>query len=85
VAGTRDLAYAEDTTVPKTVPKNPHGFLNNPTSLVPLVALVSRDAQHQMGKFFASNGKEIVAPPQRPDLFEVPIAQPLPENLNFIP
>jgi dienelactone hydrolase len=76
-----DLAYAEDT----TVPKNPHGFLNNPTSPVQVVAAVSQGAQHQMGEFFASNGKEIVAPPQRPDLFEVPIAQPLPENLNFIP
>lgn len=75
-----DLAFAEDS----RVPKNPHGFLNNPTSPVPLVAAVSRGAQQQTGTFFASNGRNIVTPePAR--LFEVPIARPLPEILSFIP
>ena len=75
-----DLAFAEDS----RVPKNPHGFLNNPTSPIPLVAAVSRGAQQQMGTFFASNGKKIITPePAR--LFEVPIAPPLPEVLSFIP
>jgi hypothetical protein len=75
-----DLAVAEDS----RVPKNPHGFLNNPTSPVPLVAAVSRGAQNQMGAFFKSNGTVIVTPePAR--LFEVPIRTPLPEALSFIP
>jgi hypothetical protein len=75
-----DLAFAEDS----RVPKNPHGFLTNPTSPIPLVAAVSRGAQQQMGTFFASNGKKIITPePAR--LFEVPIAPPLPEVLGFIP
>jgi hypothetical protein len=82
-----DLAFAKD----NSIPKNPHGFLNNPTSLG-LAGAVSRGAQQQMGTFFASNGKEIVTPEDPKDppvslvgLFEVPIAQPLPEDLNFIP
>jgi len=85
-----DLAFEKD----NSIPKNPHGFLNNPTSLQ-LAGAVSRGAQQQMGTFFASNGKEIITPedpkvPKDPTdplagLFEVPIAQPLPENLNFIP
>jgi hypothetical protein len=49
-----------------------------------LVAAVSRGAQQQMGRFFASNGQKIVTP-EPAGLFEVPIAQPLPEVLNFIP
>ena len=84
-----DLAFEKD----KSIPKNPHGFLNNPTSLQ-LAGAVSRGAQQQMGTFFASRGEEIITPedpkdPKEPDpldgLFEVPIAQPLPENLSFIP
>ena len=75
-----DLAFAEDS----RVPRNPHGFLNNPTSPIPLVSAVSRGAQHQMGAFFASDGADILHPdPAR--LFEMPIASPLPEALNFIP
>ena len=75
-----DLAFAEDT----RVPKNPHGFLNNPTSPIPLVSAVSRGAQHQMTAFLASNGNNILHPePTR--LFEVPISTPLPETLSFIP
>jgi hypothetical protein len=49
-----------------------------------VVAEVSRGAQQQMGTFFASNGQKIVTP-EPAHLFEVPIAQPLPEVLNFIP
>jgi Alpha/beta hydrolase family len=78
-----DLAVREDSSIPKG-PTYPHGFLNNPTSPIPLVAAVSRGAQQQMATFFASKGQEIVTPePAR--LFEVPIARPLPEVLSFIP
>ena len=86
----RTTFYRNDLAGP-TVPKNPHGFLNNPTG-PGLVGAVSRGAQQQMGTFFASNGEEIVTPEDSKDppvlltgLFEVPIAQPLPEGLNFIP
>jgi hypothetical protein len=75
-----DLAFAEDS----RVPKNPHGFLNQPTSPIPLVAAVSRGAQQQRGTFLASNGQEIVTPVPA-HLFEMPIGQPLPEVLSFIP
>ena len=52
-----------------------------------LAGAVSLEAQQQMGTFFASNGTEIVAPEvtNLPGAFEVPIAHPLPEDLNFIP
>ncbi|HEU4892638.1 MAG TPA: hypothetical protein VFT47_13875, partial [Vicinamibacterales bacterium] len=73
-----DLARAED----PLMPANPHGFAVGvaPTSRFRLIAL---GAQDQAAAFFASDGAMIIHPePAR--FFEVPIAGPLPENLNFI-
>ncbi len=56
-------------------------LITNPN---PLVDAIARGAQEQIAVFFASDGKEVIHPePAR--LFEVPIAGPLPEALNFIP
>ena len=75
-----DLAVAED----PTVTRNPHGFMTLITSTNPLVRDIARAAQEQMAVFFASDGKSIIYPePAR--FFEVPIHEPLPEGLNFIP
>jgi pimeloyl-ACP methyl ester carboxylesterase len=75
-----DLAVAEDPNVPKVG----HGFMpmiNNP---VPLAAAIARGAQEQIGVFLASDGALLIHPePSR--FFEVPIAGPLPESLNYIP
>jgi hypothetical protein len=78
-----DLSYAFN----NAVGKNPHVFLTsigNPAAAPWAVA-----AQVQIAVFFASNGTLTIAPPL-PDgspapFFEVPIAKPLPETLNFIP
>jgi hypothetical protein len=50
------------------------------------VADVGLGAQQQVAEFFASDGETIIDPdgPEGP-LFKVPIAGPLPEELNFIP
>src|SRR5262249_1282743 len=75
-----DLAFAEN----PAVPRNPHGFLTNVASPVPLVVEIARGTQEQIATFFASDGKTIIHPePAR--FFEVPIQGPLPEELNFIP
>jgi len=63
--------------------KNPHTFLTNIAGpgLAPTIAIA---AQRQIGIFFESDGTVVVDPDAGP-LFEVPIAGPLPETLNFIP
>lgn len=67
-----------------SVPKNPGTFMLNIDSAVPLVAAIARGAQQQIAVFFASDGTLIMHPePAR--FFEVPIAGPLPEALNYIP
>jgi hypothetical protein len=84
-----DLAFAAD----PSVPKNPHIFL---VLLVPdpLIRSIAFAAQQQIATFFDSGGTVTIDPdsltgPLFPDLFEglfeVPIAGPLPEELNFIP
>jgi hypothetical protein len=78
-----DLAFAAN----NTTPKNPHTFLSNLASggLAPQVAL---GAQMQIALFFASHGATVIDPDGggvTGALFEVPIAGPLPEALNFIP
>jgi hypothetical protein len=76
-----DLAFAEE----PQLPTNPHGFANPVTSIIPLEAAIARAAQSQIATFFASNGAVIIQPPGVPaDFFEVPIAGPLPEELNYI-
>ena len=76
-----DLAYAESLRLPPTLPKNPHAFMvsTNVAAFKP-IALA---AQEQIAVFFATDGETIIHPePSR--FFEVPIALPLPEDLNFI-
>jgi len=71
-----DLAFAES----PAVPKDPHLLIRNIT--LPSVAAMSRGIQEQIAVFFASDGVLIIHPePSR--FFEVPIAGPLPEDLNF--
>lgn len=74
-----DLAFAAD----PAVPKNPHTFLTNIAT--PSAAAFAIGAQTQMAVFFASNGATVIDPDGAGPFFEVPIAGPLPETLNFIP
>ncbi|HLG13404.1 MAG TPA: hypothetical protein VJH03_02620 [Blastocatellia bacterium] len=71
-----DLAFAEN----PALPKNPHSFM----PLFTMFGAVSLGAQEQIAVFFASKGKMIIHPePAR--FFEVPMVDPLPEALNYIP
>lgn len=63
--------------------KNPHTFLTNIGSAAAAPYAVM--AQTQMALFFASHGTLVVDPDGAGPWFEVPIAGPLPEALNFIP
>lgn len=73
-----DLAFAEN----HALPTNPHLLIRN--IAVPSVAAMTRGVQEQIAVFFASDGTLVIHPdPAR--FFEVPIAGPLPEELNFIP
>lgn len=74
-----DLAFAAN---PDT-PKNPHTFLTRIG--VPSVATFALGAQQQIGIFFATEGAVVIDPDGPGPFFEVPIAGPLPETLNFIP
>jgi hypothetical protein len=75
-----DLAFAED----PTVPKNPHNMVVSPTNSNALFRSIARGLQDQIGIFFASDGTVVIHPePAR--FFEVPVAGPLPEDLNYIP
>ena len=74
-----DLAYAANS----AVGKNPHVFLTNIGA--PATRGYALAAQAQMADFFASNGATVVDPDGGAPFFEVPIAPPLPEGLNFIP
>jgi len=76
-----DLAYPLD---PSHIPKNPHTFAGTvvfPSS--PLYQSIGRGAQDLIGAFLASDGSMIIHP-EPASFFEVPIASPLPEELNFI-
>ncbi|MFL6210821.1 MAG: hypothetical protein ACJ74W_18370 [Pyrinomonadaceae bacterium] len=73
-----DLAFAEN---PAAVPKDPHLLIRNIT--LPSVAALARGVQEQIAVFFASDGSLVIHPePNR--FFEVPSAEPLPEDFNFI-
>lgn len=76
-----DLAYAA---TGGAIPKNPHTFLTNIGSAAGVPFAIG--AQSQIAAFFASNGALLIDPdgPAGP-IFEVPIAGPLPEGINFIP
>jgi dienelactone hydrolase len=81
-----DVAHAAD----PTIPVNPHQFLLGlPVTTSPLEAVVEMAKQRQVANFFASDGQFIddladVTTPDGTLLFEVPIAGPLPEDLNYI-
>ena len=62
-------------------PTNPHTFLTNIG--VPAVADLAIAAQQQIAIFFETDGAVIVDPDGAGPFFEVPIAGPLPEVLNF--
>lgn len=66
-----------------TLTKNPHTFLTNIGTAA--VAPFAVGAQQQIAVFFASNGETVIDPDAAGPFFEVPIAGPLPETLNFIP
>jgi hypothetical protein len=42
-------------------------------------------ARQQIAEFFASDGVNVIDPDGIGPLFEVPVAGPLPEELNLIP
>jgi hypothetical protein len=70
-----DLASLENPALPKAA----HGFMVN----TPAFGDIARGAQEQIAAFLASDGV-LVIHPQPTRFFEVPIAGPLPEGLNFI-
>ena len=75
-----DLVWAAN----PALSKNPHTFLTNIG--VPAVAPFAVGAQQQIAAFLASNGTALIDPDGAAGpIFEVPIAGPLPETLNFIP
>jgi hypothetical protein len=77
-----DLAFAAN----PNFDKDPHNFLLQVTfNLDPGVIQVAMEAQTQIAVFFASDGQMVVDPDGPGPLFEVPIAGPLPEDLNYIP
>jgi hypothetical protein len=79
-----DLAYAEN----PTLPPDPHGFLVASTPGGQLVfGAIARGAQEQIATYFEeffNTGQEVIIHPTPPRLFETPIAEPLPEALNFV-
>jgi hypothetical protein len=75
-----DLAYPLD---PSQMPKNPHTFAGTVVSPSSLYQSIGRGAQDLIGAFLASDGTVIIDP-EPASFFEVPIASPLPEELNFI-
>jgi len=73
-----DLAFAAN----PAVPKNQHPFLIRID--IPAVKAIALGAQEQAATFLASGGAVVIHPAPS-SFFEVPIALPLPENLNYIP
>jgi hypothetical protein len=74
-----DLAYALN----PAVGRNPHTFLSNIGTAAQAPYAVM--AQTQIALFFASGGTTVIDPDGAGAIFEVPIAGPLPEVLNFLP
>lgn len=62
---------------------NPHTFLTNIATAASAPLAVA--AQLQIALFFASNGTLVIDPDSTGALFEMPIALPLPETLNYLP
>ena len=78
-----DLAIAATGGAASVVPKNPHTFLTNIGNAV--TGQFAVGAQTQIAIFFATNGASVIDPDGPGGVFEVPIALPLPETLNYIP
>lgn len=65
-------------------PPNPHGFLSMVAAPAPHMVRVAQSAQHQIGRFFETDGAEVIHPePQQ--VWEWPIRMPLPEDLFYLP
>jgi Big-like domain-containing protein len=78
-----DLAFALDSTIPKTIPKNPHTFLTNVG--IAAAAPYAFAAQAQMATFLASDGMVVSDPDSGGPIFETPMSGPPPEDLAYIP
>ena len=77
-----DLVFAP----PLYTVTNPHTFLTNLAGGAPgTPATYAVGAQQQIATFLASGGTTIIDPDLAGPYFEVPIAGPLPETLNFLP
>jgi hypothetical protein len=74
-----DLAYAEN----NLVAKNPHLFLAQIASAVPLVEQIASGVQEMIAVFLASDGMTIIEP-EPSDFFEFLIDVALLEDLNYI-
>ena len=61
--------------------KNPHTY---GIQVLAAWAALRRDGQHQAGRFFASDGAELIVPPELAAYWEVPLAGAPPETLSYI-
>ncbi len=77
-----DLEFAADPNFPKDPFDFPFAIDPNPD---PNVITIGAELGESVGKFFETDGMTIVDPDGPGPLFEVPIAGPLPEVLNYIP
>jgi hypothetical protein len=74
-----DLAVAQD----PAFPRDPHAFLINVLSADALTKAVALSGQDAIGAFLETDGATMKQPTLA-DLFEMPIAGPLPETLNYV-
>jgi hypothetical protein len=77
-----DLEFAADPNFPKNPFDFPFAIDPNPD---PNVITIGAELGESVGKFFETDGMTINDPDGTGPLFEVPIAGPLPEDLNYIP
>jgi hypothetical protein len=66
------------------VPADSHAFLSTMNPKTPNYQRVALGAQHQIGVFFASDGKQAIHPTPT-ELWEWPIKGAMPEDLYFLP
>jgi hypothetical protein len=62
-------------------PRNPHTY---GIQVLPAWAALRRDGQHQAGAFFASDGADLIRPPELSAYWEVPVAGAPPETFGYI-
>ncbi|HET9706167.1 MAG TPA: hypothetical protein VFP85_19135, partial [Vicinamibacterales bacterium] len=65
----------------QAAPKNPHTY---GIQVLAVWAQLRRDGQHQAGAFFASDGAELIVPPELTAYWEVPLVGTPPERLGYI-